>query len=144
MKQLADTSCLVAVMIESHPAHERALDWYNRALARPHDLLVCSHSLAELYAVLTRLPLKPRIGADDARRLIRENVEAAVTIVDLDRSDYAAVLDGLAERADTGGIVYDALIVRAAEKAGAARIVTLNEADFRRLTSQGRPAVVSP
>ena len=144
MKTLEDTSCLVAAMVETHPAHERAWAWFERARSSKQDLLVCAHTLVELYAVLTRLPVKPRIGPGAARRLIRENVEAEATVIALDPSDYATVLDRMAEQGLTGGVIYDALAVRAAEKAGAGRIVTLNEADFRRLCLAGGVVVVAP
>ena len=144
MKTLADTSCLVAAMIEAHPVHVRALAWFEQARSGKNSLLVCVHTLAELYAVLTRLPLKPRIGPDLARRLIRENVEAAATVIALEPSDYAAVLDRMAELGLSGGVIYDALAVRAAEKAGAVRLVTLNEADFRRLCPDGAVTITTP
>ena len=144
MKTLADTSCLVAAMIEAHPAHERALAWFERERGKKHSLLVCAHTLAELYAVLTRLPLKPRIGPDLARRLIRENVEAVATVIALDPTDYAMVLDRMAEMGLSGGVVYDALAMRAAEKAGAGLLVTLNEADFRRLCPPGGVTIAAP
>lgn len=144
MKTLADTSCLVAAMIEAHPVHVRALAWFEQVRSEKNSLLVCVHTLAELYAVLTRLPLKPRIGPDLARRLIRENVEAAATVIALEPSDYAAVLDRMSELGLSGGVIYDALAVRAAEKAGAGRLVTLNEADFRRLCPDGAVTITTP
>lgn len=144
MKTLADTSCLVAAMIEAHPVHVRALAWFEQVRSEKNSLLVCVHTLAELYAVLTRLPLKPRIGPDLARRLIRENVEAAATVIALEPSDYAAVLDRMAELGLSGGVIYDALAVRAAEKAGAGCLVTLNETDFRRLCPDGAVTITTP
>jgi predicted nucleic acid-binding protein len=144
MKTLADTSCLVAAMIEAHPVHVRALVWFEQVRSEKNSLLVCVHTLAELYAVLTRLPLKPRIGPDLARRLIRENVEAAATVIALEPSDYAAVLDRMAELGLSGGVIYDALAVRAAEKAGVGRLVTLNETDFRRLCPDGGITITTP
>ena len=61
MKVLLDTSVLVAAMIEAHPAHERALSWLQRAKGKEITAAVACHTLAELYAVLTRLPLQPPI-----------------------------------------------------------------------------------
>lgn len=145
MSIVADTSVLVAAMVEAHPAHARALDWFDRELARKGNLHVCAHSLAELYAVLTRLPLKPRISPDAARRLISENIEkSGVIIVELNTSDYCMVLDQMAAGGFQGGMIYDALVVRTALNIRAAGIVTLNESDFIRLCSKGAPAIVSP
>lgn len=146
MKQrvLADTSVLVAAFVESHPSHTRALPWLQKARGGDIDLLVCGHTLAELYAVLTRLPLSPRIRPALARRLVRDNVESIADIVDLEAADYATVLDGLAELEQTGGVVYDALIARAARKADAATLLTLNEKDFRRVWPEGAVRILSP
>ena len=57
MKTLFDTSVLVAAVVEPHPMHVRALPWLQRAKAGEIDFFVASHTLAELYAVLTTLPL---------------------------------------------------------------------------------------
>jgi len=40
--------------------------------------------------------------------------------------------------------IYDALAVRAAEKAGVGRLVTLNETDFRRLCPDGGITITTP
>jgi len=44
----------------------------------------------------------------------------------------------------SGGIIYDALIARAAEKAGAERLLTFNESDFRRVWPEGASILLSP
>ena len=62
MRTLFDTSVLVAACIEGHPKHERALPWLSKAKAQEFEFVVSSHTLAELYAVLTTLPVKPRIS----------------------------------------------------------------------------------
>lgn len=144
MKVLADTSCLVAAMIESHPAHERAFAWYQQVLNREYTLHLCAHTLAEVYAVLTRLPLKPRLGPAAARQMIRENIESVATVVALSGDDYAQVLNRIADLGLAGGVVYDALAVRAAQKARVARVFTLNESDFRRVWPEAAGQLASP
>jgi len=59
MKVLLDTSVLVAAMVESHPAHERSLSWLQRIKKGSDTGLVSAHTIAELYAILTTLPMKP-------------------------------------------------------------------------------------
>jgi predicted nucleic acid-binding protein len=144
MRVLADTSVLVAGMVESHPAHERAFPWLVRAYERQVELLVCSHSLAELYAVLTTLPVRPRIRPDTARRMIRDNVESVATIVELCADDYRETMDRLSELGLSGGVIYDALAARAARKANADRLLTLNESDFRRVWPDGGECITAP
>lgn len=145
MRRLFDTSALVAALVAAHPAHARAVRCFERTLAGRDEPLVSTHSLAELFAVLTRMPTSPRIGPDLARRLIRENFETgAVRLVALEVSDYAAVLDRMTASGIIGGVIYDALIVQAAIKAKAEEIVTLNEADFGRLCEGSAVKIVAP
>lgn len=131
-KVLADTSVLVAAIVESHPAHRRALVWLQRARGKELALFVCAHTLAELYAVLTRLPLSPRISPELARRLVRDNLEPFAKVVELRAKDYWEVLGQAAELGLGGGVVYDALAVQAAKKENVDLLLTLNESDFRR------------
>ena len=69
--------------MESHPAHSRALPWLLRSLRGETELAICAHSLAELYAVLTALPVRHRIAPDTARRLIQESIQSVAQAVEL-------------------------------------------------------------
>lgn len=133
MKVLFDTSVLTAAVVEAHPRHDAALPWLQKAHRGTVEAIVSAHSLAELYAVLSSLPVKPRIGPALAGRLVRENVEAVARIVALTAAEYSALLSDLAERGIAGGAVYDALIARVAEKAHADLLLTLNQRDFERV-----------
>lgn len=144
MKILFDTSVLVAGLISSHSRHTGAFAWLKRAMAGDFEAFVCSHSLAELYSVLTSLPLKPRITPHDARRLIDESVRKIASLVPLAASDYARAFDALVERNLPGGIVYDALIAMAAKKAQARSLLTLNPKDFKRIWKDGDPEILEP
>jgi predicted nucleic acid-binding protein len=144
LKALLDTSTLVAALVDAHPEHERCRPWMEKVCAGNLELVVASHSLAELFAVLSTLPVRPRLTPALARRLVRENVERHATIVTLSAADYRAVLDDLAERGLSGGVVYDALIARAAVRAGADRLVTLNSRDLRRAWPEGHDRVIEP
>ncbi len=107
-------------------------------------MLVANHTIAELYAVLTTLPVRPRITPDTALRLILENVRKIARIVALSASEYEATIERLAELGLTGGIVYDALIARAAEKSRAERLLTLNTTDFERVWPEGKSFITQP
>lgn len=137
---------MVAVIVAAHPAHARALQALERLSAnRRNELFMCAHSLAELFAVLTRMPTSPRIGPDLAKRLVNENIEqAAIRMVALDAMDYVAALEQMAEAGLMGGVVYDLLILQAAQKAGVARILTLNESDFSRLPGESSMDIAAP
>ena len=144
MKILFDTSVLVAAMVAAHPQHERSLPWLVRAKAGEFDWGVCSHTLAELYAVLSNLPVSPRIDALMARRMIYENVKSGAKMIALTPADYVHVIGALSELGMAGGVVYDALILRAARKMEADRLLTLNPRDFQRLSQTGGPEIVTP
>lgn len=107
-------------------------------------MVVAAHTLAELYAVLTAIPVRPRISPAMALRLIRETVEPAAAAVALSSADYSAVLRNLGNLGFSGGIVYDALILKAAVKARADRILTFNISDFRRLAADVQITITAP
>jgi predicted nucleic acid-binding protein len=144
MKTLFDTSVLVAAIVEPHPMHTRALPWLQRAKAGKIDFLVASYTLAELYAVLTTLPLKPRISPLTAWRLVHDNVETSAKIISLSPSDYKDTIKHMSELGLTGGIIYDALIVKAAQKSGVERLLTFNADDFIRLWPGGESFIYIP
>lgn len=144
MSILLDTSVLVAAMVESHPAHARALPWLQRIQGGTETGLVAAHSLAELYAILTTLPVQPRIPPTVARQLIQHNILNKFKVVFLSDEDYVAVIDHLSDLGIVGGATYDALILHAAEKANADQVVTLNARDFHRVYPDLADKIISP
>ena len=144
MKILFDTSVLVAAVVQPHPMHSRALPWLKRAKAGEYDFVVATHTLAELYAVLTTLPVKPRISSSTAWRLIQENIEGSAKIVSLSPSDYRHTIKRMADFGLNGGIIYDAIIAKVAQKAGIERLMTFNADDFRRVWPEGEAVIYVP
>jgi predicted nucleic acid-binding protein len=144
MKVLLDTSVLVAALVEPHPEHLRALPWLTKGKSRATELVISSHSIAELYAVLSTLPVSPRISSGLAWRLIHESIEPRVSIVPLSTSDYFATVKHMSDMGLSGGAVYDALIAKAVQKSGADRIVTFNVNDFKRVWPEGADRIVAP
>ncbi len=144
MKTLFDTSVLVAALIQNHPKHERALPWLSKAKAQKFEFIVPSHTLAELYAVLSTLPVKPRISPNVAWRLIHENIERFAKIVSLSPKEYCSFIKSSSDLGLSGGIIYDALIVKVAEKSKAERILTLNVRHFKRVWQGSEKALIEP
>ena len=56
MKIFLDTSVLVAAVLEQHGDHARAFAILERVQQGKDEGVVAAHSLAETYAILTRLP----------------------------------------------------------------------------------------
>jgi predicted nucleic acid-binding protein len=133
MTALLDTSVLVAALVEAHPRHGRAFVWLQRARRGEVNGIIAAHSIAETFAVLTSLPLSPRIAPPTAWTLLERSVLANCRSVSLSVTDIRQVVARLSRQGLMGDIVYDALIAEAGSKARAERIVTLNPADFRRV-----------
>jgi len=144
MRIVFDTSVLVAALVQPHPMHHRAFPWLKQAKAHEIDMIISSHTLAELYAVLTTLPVSPRISPDIAWRLIDENIVKVASIVSLKSSDYITVIKELRDAGLSGGIVYDILIVQSALKSNADNLLTFNVSDFERLSRHRDIKVLSP
>ena len=143
MKVLLDTSVLVSAMLSDHVQHAHSQPWLVQANAGAFDAVVSGHSLAELYAVLTRLPRTPRITPVEALQLIQANV-ASRTVVTLSAHDYVKLIEELAQHGVAGGAVYDAVIAKAAELADVDLLLTLNVGHFQRVWPSGASRVVSP
>lgn len=144
MKILFDTSVLVAGIVEAHPRHSGAASWLRRARSGEVEFLAASHTLAELYSTLSALPVRPRISPSEAWRLVQENVATSAHLIALSPADYSLTIQRASERGLSGGVIYDALIARAAEIAGANHLLTLNEADFRRIWPEGASLLLVP
>lgn len=128
-----DTSVLVASLSVGHPHYSLAELYFEDAREGRRLLLISTHAVAETFSILTTLPVAPRIPPAKALRLIEESVLPAVEVISLDADDYAAAIRRMAGLGLVSGAVYDALHVRAAEKAGADELVTINGRDFRRM-----------
>jgi len=144
MKILFDTSVLVAAIVEPHPLHAPAFSWLKRARAKEFDMLIAGHTLAELYAVLTTLPISPRITPGIAGHLIHSDVEALAKMVSLSPSEYSSVVKRMVDLGLSGGVIYDAIIVMAAKKSGVDHILTFNIDDFKRVWPDGADRLIAP
>lgn len=144
MKILFDTSVLVAAIVEPHPLHSSAFKWLKRVRANELDMIIATHTLAELYAVLTTLPISPKITPGIARHLIHNDIETISKIVSFSPSDYSSVIKRMADLGLSGGVIYDAIIAKAAQKSGVDHILTFNIDDFKRVWPEGADHIVVP
>ena len=133
MRALFDTSVLVNAIIAELSGHSDAAALLKKAGNGELELFVASHALAETFSALSTLPLSPRISAGQATRLLELNVLDRCTAVTLDALEYGTVLSRMSTLGLSGGIVYDALHVRAAEVARVEKLYTFNRRDFIRI-----------
>src|SRR6202011_4413954 len=123
MKGFFDTSVLVPVFYGDHVHHQASL-----ALCIQFDKSTgcCgAHSLAEVYATLTRMPGKRRISGEQAM-LFTGNIRDRLSIIALNGDEYAEALQALATRGIVGGGIYDAMLAHCALKSKALAIYTWN------------------
>ena len=136
MKVFCDTNVLVAACLASHPHHQAARPVLERVKAKADRRFVAAHSLAETYAVLTRLPGGNQVVPNVAWQLLHENVIKNFSIVELTANEYSKAVEASAMNGVTGGQVYDALLLAAAAKSGAERIYTFNVNHFQNLAGE--------
>lgn len=128
LKEFFDTSVLIAAFWRGHPDHAASLK--RVSAARPGKSFCSLHTLAEVYAVMTALPVKQVMPPEQALLFVQE-VRDRCTIVSLDEGEYGDVIAQAAERGFTSGRIYDALLLRCARKIKADAIYTWNLKHFR-------------
>jgi predicted nucleic acid-binding protein len=136
-----DTSVLVPVFVEEHPHHEASLAVFLRSDKKRGSC--AAHSLAEVYATLTRLPGKHRASATEAM-LFLENMQERLVLIALDAEEYWRAVMHSAESGIVGGMIYEALLAHCALKARAETIFTWNVEHFRRVGPEVAKRIRTP
>jgi predicted nucleic acid-binding protein len=133
MKIFFDSTVLVAASARDHPHYPQAFPALRRVAAGRDRGFMSAHSIAEVYAALTRLPVQPRVHPAEAARIITENLLPHFKVVLLDPTDYLEAMNAMSDGGWSGAKIYDALLLRCAARCHADRIYTFNLADFRLL-----------
>ncbi len=144
MKIFVDTSVLVAGCVRLHPHFGRARPILEDAAAKRNEFLMSAHSLAEVYAVLTNLPISPKIVPTEARLIIETNITRNFRKVAVTAHMYEQAISRCAEWGVAGGVVYDALLLECARSAETDRIYTFNTRDFLRLAPDLADRITAP
>jgi predicted nucleic acid-binding protein len=122
-----DTSVLVAALVEDHPEHSRAAQWLRapKAVAR----MASAHAFTETWAILTAMPIEPRISGQVALTAL-QRLERIVTFIRPDKATYAAAAAArCASLGRRSGSIYDALHIITAESEQATLFLTFNARD---------------
>ncbi len=133
-KTFFDTSVLVSAMVKSHPAHNRTYPYFERVFNGKEKGFISTHCIAELYAVLSVLPIKPKLSPIEAEKILQKNIYPKFEIMALTPKDYKNAVSTVTELHLSGGILYDALHIEAAIKCGAKKLITLNHNHFEKLS----------
>ncbi len=140
-----DTTVLVAASEQSHPHFAQARPALLRVAAGRDKGFMGVHSIAELYATLTRLPVKPRIHPVEAARIVTDNILPNFQVIALGQQDYLEALTMSASGGWSGAKIYDALLLRCAAISRVERIYTFNLRDFKQLAPADlQPKICAP
>jgi len=141
VKDFYDTSVFVAAFREDHPEHEASIRLFSKADQRHSACAI--HSLAEVYAVMSVLPVRPAIPPEQVLLFIQE-IRKRCTVITLDESEYFETIQAAAEHGFVSGRVYDALLLRCAVKSGAKTIYTWNLKHFHALAPELAARIRAP
>jgi len=141
MKNFLDTSVLIAASDAEHPGHKPSAALL--AAATKLTTACGAHTLAEVYAVLSRLPGGKRQRPEFARLLV-EQIVGRTTAVSLTAEEYSATIRNTAQSLLAGGIVFDSLLLSCARKVEAESIYTWNLRHFRKVAPDLADRIVTP
>lgn len=112
--------------------------------ALDEDAFCSAHSLAELYAGLTALRIPAMRRIPDALTAVEETMRLFKP-VSLTPAEYLWTIRHVAAAGGRSGIVYDAIILKCAEKARVSALYTWNAAHFMRIAwSSVAPLIRTP
>jgi len=137
-----DTTVLVAASEQGHPHYARAWPALRRVAAGQDKGFMSVHSIAEVYASLTRLPVLPRIHPLEAVRIITDNILAHFEVVPIGKEDYVEALNTVGNGGWGGAEIYDALLLRCGARCTVERIYTFNLGDFKQLAPTSLKAII--
>lgn len=137
MNVFFDTTVLVAASVRSHPHHAPAFGALRRAASGEDKGFISTHSIAEVYAALTRVPVIPRIHPAEAARIVTESLIPHFECVAIGKKEYLQALETVQSGGWAGAKIYDALLLGCAAKCRAQRIYTFNLGDFQLRASAG-------
>lgn len=141
MTTFLDTSVFVSACQRNHVHHSAGL---NAFVSADKATTACSvHSLAEVYAVTTRMPGDYNVAPEDAWLFLRQ-INERCQLIALEPPEYLETLEKVIHGRRTGGMIYDALLIACARKAKADRILTWNLKHFRLLASDLADRIVTP
>jgi len=141
VKVALDTSVIVAAVIEEHPHHARATWWLRTR--RNLERIASWHAYAEVWAVLTALPIEPRVSGEVAAAVI-ERVRRSIRFVAPRTRTYPTAVGRCNARGLRSGAIYDALHLVTAEGEAAELFLTFDVQDFTRLSEPNGPRIVAP
>lgn len=143
MKVCFDTSTLVAALLQQHPLHAAAFVRLQEVKNGNWTGHLTTHALAEFFATLTALPLKPRLLPTHVQRIIDQTILPHFTLIPLGPQEYRDALNLTVAQNLASGAIYDALHLTGARVTQCDKLYTLNLRHFRSLAN-GDPMIEAP
>lgn len=134
MRVYLDTSVILPRLVRAHPRHEEAVHLFQSHFSGDTQFVISTHSIAELYANISRFPIGNRISPQTTQEILDRFFELCKEVVELSFQDYESATDNCVENNLTSGVIYDALHLQAARKSGCNSLYTANYKDFIRLS----------
>ena len=124
--------------------HPRQAACLNR-LAQMEDKegACAAHTLTEIFAVLTRLPIHHRVPPHTAFELVN-HTSKRFTIVTLTPAEQLTAIQRFVAEGLTGAMIYDAMILACARKVKATKIYTLDPKHFTRIAPDLASRILEP
>lgn len=141
MREFFDSSVLIAAFWGGHANHGASIQCLSAADKKHSSYGI--HSLAEVYAVMSSLPVAPGIPPEQVMLFVEE-VRGRLTLVALDEKEYFQTIQKCADRGFTNGSVYDALLLSCAAKSGAQSIFTWNLKHFQSIAPELADRIRTP
>jgi predicted nucleic acid-binding protein len=141
LREFFDSSVLIAAFWGGHANHGASIQCLSGANKKHSSCGI--HSLAEVYAVMSSLPVTPGIPPEQVMLFVEE-VRSRLTVVSLDEKEYFQTIQKCADRGFTSGRVYDALLLSCAGKSGAQTIFTWNLKQFQVLAPELAAKIRTP
>jgi predicted nucleic acid-binding protein len=136
-----DTSVLIATAQVSHERHRPSRELWNQCVQ--HSSAISTHTIAEVYNVLTAMPPALRLAPRDAVLTV-ETFLQRLTPITLTGDEYMETLHRTANLGHSGGRIYDALILACARRVQAERIYTWNMKHFQMVAPDLAERIVTP
>jgi predicted nucleic acid-binding protein len=141
MRDFFDTSVLLAAFWRGHVHHETSIKRF-AAADRKHSGCA-AHTLAELYASMTALPVKPSIPPEQVMLFVDE-ARKRLNLLSLDPLEYFETIRTAADKGLTSGRIYDALLLKCAVKSKAQVIYTWNLRHFQSIAPELASIIRNP
>jgi len=141
VREFFDASVLIAAFWAKHVNHEASIRLV--ASANKRSSACGLHSVAEVYATMSALPVQPMIPTEQVLLFVEE-IRTRLTLVSLEEIEFFETVQKAAQQGLTSGKIYDALLFRCAAKCKAQTIYTWNLKNFQAVATDLADRIRNP